>query len=241
MRITSRRTSEQSATSSSFSNAGALTVADVLGFLSRWHRTVLSSWSPPTHPRLRLVAHYGGPFRQSETPRSVARDAPDSLSDWSPHHHAGCGRAGLRADDLPTPQRRRIDATPGSVGADAPRVVAHHRGHGTERETTMAKTERAARPLTAGPHGGAGDAPGDGIVRGGPGRFIVRPGRRDRRTVKTSITGCWPSRAGAGQTSRPQPHNPRRATDRLSAQEQQTPVGGCTRGRSTPPTPMAGA
>jgi hypothetical protein len=41
-----------------------LHVADVLPELTGWHRHVIRSWNPPSHPRLTLVPRQGGPFRR---------------------------------------------------------------------------------------------------------------------------------------------------------------------------------
>jgi hypothetical protein len=40
-----------------------LHVSDVLPYLTGWHRNVIRSWNPPTHPWLTLVPRMGGPFR----------------------------------------------------------------------------------------------------------------------------------------------------------------------------------
>jgi hypothetical protein len=40
-----------------------LHVSDVLPYLTGWHRNVIRSWNPPTHPHLTLVPRMGGPFR----------------------------------------------------------------------------------------------------------------------------------------------------------------------------------
>jgi hypothetical protein len=40
-----------------------LHVSDVLPYLTGWHRNVIRSWNPPTHPWLTLLPRMGGPFR----------------------------------------------------------------------------------------------------------------------------------------------------------------------------------
>ena len=42
----------------------ALHVSDVLPYLTGYHRELIASWNPPTHPGLTLVPRMGGPFRR---------------------------------------------------------------------------------------------------------------------------------------------------------------------------------